>query len=38
MMKQTNNKIIIDSSIIISLLKEDEFYQDIVKVVEIIKI
>ena len=36
-MKQTNNKITFDSSIVISLLKEDAFFQDIVKVVEIIK-
>ena len=37
MMKQYNNEITLDSSIIISLLKEDDFFQDIVKVVEIIK-
>ena len=36
-MKQTNNKITFDSSIVISLLKEDDFFNDIVKVVEIIK-
>jgi len=36
-MKQDNNKITLDSSIVISLLKEDAFFQDIVKVVEIIK-
>jgi len=36
-MKQNNNKITLDSSIVISLLKEDAFFQDIVKVVEIIK-
>lgn len=36
-MTQSNNKITLDSSIVISLLKEDAFIQDIVKVVEIIK-
>jgi len=36
-MKQNNIKITLDSSIVISLLKEDAFFQDIVKVVEIIK-
>ncbi len=36
-MIQSNNEITLDSSIIISLLKEDIFFQDIVKVVQIIK-
>ena len=37
-MKQNNeNEITLDSSIIISLLKEDGFFQDIVEVVELIK-
>jgi predicted nucleic acid-binding protein len=36
-MKQTNHKITLDSSIIISLLKKDIFFEDIVKVVEILK-
>ncbi len=37
MMKPHTSEITLDSSIIISLLKKDEFFQDIVKVVEIIK-
>jgi len=37
MMTQSNEVITLDSSIVISLLKEDVFYQEIVKVVEIIK-
>ncbi|TXT58317.1 MAG: hypothetical protein BAJALOKI1v1_1690008 [Promethearchaeota archaeon] len=37
MTKQVKHEITIDSSIIISLLKEDEFHKDIVKVVELIK-
>jgi len=36
-MTQSNNEITLDSSIVISLLKKDTFFQDIVKVVEIIK-
>ena len=37
MMKPDNNKITLDSSIIISLLKEDVFFQEVVQVVEILK-
>ncbi|MHA1439130.1 MAG: type II toxin-antitoxin system VapC family toxin [Promethearchaeota archaeon] len=37
MTTQNNDKITLDSSIVISLLKEDDFYREIVKVVEIIK-
>jgi len=37
MMTQSNEVITLDSSIVISLLKDDDFYQEIVKVVEIIK-
>ncbi|MHA1651161.1 MAG: type II toxin-antitoxin system VapC family toxin [Candidatus Helarchaeota archaeon] len=36
-MRQANNKITLDSSIIISILKEDEFFQEVVKVIEILK-
>ncbi|MHA1729485.1 MAG: type II toxin-antitoxin system VapC family toxin [Promethearchaeota archaeon] len=36
-MTQSSEIITLDSSIVISLLKEDDFYKDIVKVVEIIK-
>ena len=37
MMTQINDDITLDSSIVISLLKEDDFYEEIVNVVEIIK-
>jgi len=36
-MTQDNEEITLDSSIVISLLKEDIFYDEIVKVIEIIK-
>ncbi|MHA1291413.1 MAG: PIN domain-containing protein, partial [Promethearchaeota archaeon] len=37
MTTQNNDKITLDSSIVISLLKEDEFYKEIVQVIKIIK-
>ncbi len=36
-MTQSNEEITLDSSIVISLLKKDIFYEEIVKVIEIIK-